>query len=122
MSTEQKKPSPVDAAIADAKTRRQQAQAAHPSVTPQGQPDSFPEDEDDKPVYSIKQVERMVAAGIGPSSPAQAASGGLQTSSFTALIRELDRRKAEAQTKLAGIPTELLELELLRRKDDKPDG
>jgi hypothetical protein len=79
------------------------------------------EDADDKPVYSVKQFERMMAANINPNATAPSNAGGLQQASFPALMRELDRRRGEAQTKLAGIPTELLELELQRRKEDSAD-
>ena len=64
----------------------------------------------------------MLAANIVPGAATPApTSRSLQQSSFAALMRELARRRDEAQTKLAGIPTELLELELERRKEDTSD-
>ena len=107
-------------AIDAATQRRREAARKHPHAVDPTQPPPIAEDADDKPVYSVKQVERMMAANINPAAPP--ASGSLQQASFPALMRELDRRRDEAQTKLAGIPTELLELELQRRKKDQDNG
>jgi len=111
------KESQVQAAIDAATQRRAEAGLKHPQVVNPNEPPPLPEDEDDKPVYSTKQLERLLAANINPA--ASTSSGGLQQASFPALMREIERREKEAQAKLAGIPTRLLETELHRRKKDK---
>lgn len=120
MSTEQKKPSQVDAAIAAAATVRQAAAVQHPGIarhvgmpgTQQtgepGQDEPFPTDEDDKPVYSVRQMERAMASKPG--------AGSLQTASMEALMREVNRRKDLAAGKLKDIPTDWLETEIERRR------
>lgn len=110
----------AQAAIDAAKARAAEARKKHPHAVNPNQAPPVEEDADDVPVYSTKQVERMLAANINPN--ATAATPGLQQASFPALMRELERRRQEAQTKLAGIPTELLETELQRRKEDNSNG
>ena len=113
-------PEEIQATIDAARARADAAARKHPHAVDPNKPPELQQDEEDKPVYSMKQVERMMAANIVPGTVA-AQSGGLQQASFPALMRELGRRREEAQTKLAGIPTELLELELQRRQEDKSD-
>jgi hypothetical protein len=106
----------VQAALEAAKLKAQTAKAAHPGIANPSAPDEVPQDADDKPVYSVRQMERLMAqAGTG-ANPAPAPAGGIQTASYDALLREIDRRKSEAQSKLADVATDLLELELARRK------
>jgi hypothetical protein len=125
--SEQKKPSQVDAAVAAAAARRTAAAAQHPGVAQHvgmpgqqnavaGRGEAFPTDEDDKPVYSVRQMERAMASRPGGGT------GSLQTASFEALQRELQRRKDLAMGKLKDIPTEWLEMELQRRKEADSNG
>lgn len=111
------KNSAIDSALAEAAARRAQAAAKHPGISSPGI--EIVQDEEDKPVYSARQVERMMQAQatgtLAPSAPANA--GSLQTATFDALMREIERRKALAMQKLKEIPTEFLELELQRRKE-----
>ena len=117
------KPSTVDAAIAAAAAKRAAAQSKHPGIAQHvGHPGAHPNanapgphgtfhlDDDDKPTYSVRQVERMMT---------QRPSGGdsLQTASYQALVREMTRRRDLAMGKLKDIPTEWLEMELQRRKE-----
>jgi len=109
----------VKAALEAARIKAETARAAHPGIANPNVLEAFPTDEDDRPVYSVKQVERMLAqAQVGGVAPAVAPAAGIQVASYDALIREIERRKAEAQSKLANIATDLLELELARRKGD----
>ncbi len=120
--TSEQKPSEMDAAIAAGKSRRAQAVQKHPAQT--GAPEPFPTDEDDKPVYSAKQVERLLqtereAMGGGAATPAAPATGvGLQKASLDDLKNEMQRRHDLAKGKLKDIPTDWLEIELARRKAD----
>ncbi len=120
--TQTQTPEQLQATIDAARIRATNAAKKHPHAVDPNKPPEVEQDEDDVPVYSRKQFERMLTANIIPgAAEAQQVQqpGGLQQASFPALMRELDRRKQEAQTKLAGIPTELLELELQRRSEDK---
>jgi hypothetical protein len=115
-------PEEIQATIDAARERATAAAKKHPHAVDPNKPPEVEQDADDIPVYSRKQFERMLAANVVPGAAAAQASqqtGGLQQASFPALMRELLRRREEAQTKLAGIPTELLELELERRSEDK---
>jgi predicted S18 family serine protease len=106
----------VKAALEAARAKAEAAKASHPGIANPNAPEAFPTDEDDRPVYSVKQVERMMAqAQVGGTTPV-APAAGIQVASYDALVREIERRKEEAQTKLAGFATDLLELELARRK------
>ena len=108
----------VKAALEAAKQKAEAAKASHPGIANPNVAEELPQDEDDKPVYSVRQMERLMAqAGTGASAPA-APAGGIQTASYDALLREIERRKSEAQSKLANVATDLLELELARRKGD----
>jgi len=122
--SEQTKPSGVDAAIQEAAARRAAAAQKHPGIQAEGQPGSpepFPTDADDKPVYSTRQMQRLLqnereAAGGGAAAPTAPAGAGIQTASIEVLQREIQRRRDLAMGKLKDIPTDWLEIELERRR------
>jgi hypothetical protein len=109
----------VRAALEAARIKAETARAAHPGIANPNMGQELEQDEDDVPVYSVRQVERLLAqasTGVSTAPAAAAPVGGIQTASYDALVREVERRKAEAKDKLANIATDLLELELARRK------
>ena len=112
--------SKVTAAIEAARQKAEAARASHPGIANPNAPEEIAQDADDKPVYSVRQMERLMAqanTGGGGATP-PLPPGGIQVASYDALVREIERRKSEAQTKLANVATDLLELELARRKGD----
>ena len=121
----------INAALEAAKARRAAAAAHHPGVAqhvgpPQpGNPAAnaapYQEDADDKPVYSVKQVERMMAQNAA-NAGTPAGPGSLQQASLEALTREIQRRRDLAMSKLKDIPTEWLEVELERRRSAENNG
>ena len=106
----------VKAALEAARLRAEAARATHPGIASPNTVQDMPLDQDDIPVYSVKQMERLMAQASTGAPAVSTPPGGIQTASYDALVREVERRKTEAKDKLANIATDLLELELARRK------